>query len=126
MRYSITGELKTGIEENEIRKKDGTTFVSYEFTLKVLEKDKERFYRFKVMEFVLGKIGRICKGMMVEVDFNISCREYNGRWFTNLYAWNVTQDSDFNMDEEAKRVEEEDKDNDLFKTNNDIEDDLPF
>ncbi len=28
-------------------------------------------------------------GKMVDVSFNASCREHNGKWYTNLDAWKV-------------------------------------
>jgi len=28
-------------------------------------------------------------GQMVDVSFNVSCREHNGKWYTNLDAWKI-------------------------------------
>lgn len=129
MRFTIEGEIYTPIEENEIKKKDGTTFVSYEFSIirkeKKKGKEQDQEYRFKVMEFLLGKMGRLTTGMMVEVDFSIICKRYGDRFFTNLYAWDVTEDDDYNMKQEIEKVKKEDESNEIINMNN-IEDELPF
>ena len=35
------------------------------------------------------KFGGFKVGTLVNCDINIKCREYNGRWYTNLSAWKV-------------------------------------
>ena len=56
-------------------------------------------------------------GQTVEVEFNVSCREYKGKYYTNLSAWKI-QKAEGNNDPEA------------FEPANDLDskehDDLPF
>ena len=44
-------------------------------------------------------------GQMVDVSFNASCREHNGKWYTNLDAWKI-----FKAEEVAEKVEGEAED----------------
>jgi single-strand DNA-binding protein len=44
---------------------------------------------FELMGKVLEKMKPLHKGDVVKVSFNIKSREYNGRSYTNLNAWNV-------------------------------------
>jgi hypothetical protein len=54
------------------------------------------------------------EGDVVDVDFNVQCREWNERYFTNLSAWSVWKsDSDNglnNPDENTGEVDPEDDD----------------
>lgn len=44
---------------------------------------------FELMGKILEKMKPLHKGDLVKVSFNIKSREYNGRAYTNLLAWNV-------------------------------------
>ena len=58
----------------------------------VLETVSDRFPRKMVFEvFGSDKIQQfaIQSGEMVRVSFDIDAREYNGRWFNSIRAWNV-------------------------------------
>ena len=57
------------------------------------------------------------EGEMIEVFFNLSSKEYNGRYFHNIDAWKIQQINNEIYDDEPPPVFE----NDLDK-----EDDLPF
>ena len=57
-------------------------------------------------------------GQMVEVSFNINCREYNDRYYTDLSAWKV-----FTLKEEVKEVV---ADETYHSANGNTDDDLPF
>lgn len=45
-------------------------------------------------------------GKDVEVSFNIKCREYQGKWFTNLQAWRVfgEQKSDSKVEQNDNKL----------------------
>lgn len=36
---------------------------------------------------------QIQEGQMVKVDFDVDCREFNGRWFNDIRAWRVEKES---------------------------------
>ena len=57
------------------------------------------------------------EGSKVEVSFNLSPREYNGRYFHNIDAWRI---------ESIEKSEEKSEDIPEFNSSADDEDDLPF
>ena len=59
------------------------------------------------------------EGDQVEVSFNLSSKEFNGRYFHNIDAWrieNITKQTAENKIEDPKK----------FNSSSDEEDDLPF
>ena len=60
-------------------------------------------------------------GDELEVSFNISSREYNGRYFHNIDAWKISKESTNNNAPETIPP-----DTDLEPLGNDEADDLPF
>jgi len=59
-------------------------------------------------------------GDQVEVSFNLSSREWNGRYFHNVDAWKIEKIAD--KDSASKEIEEPP----IFDANESAEDDLPF
>ena len=59
-------------------------------------------------------------GDQVEVSFNLSSREWNGRYFHNVDAWKIEKIGD--EDSTSKEMEEPP----VFDSNASAEDDLPF
>ena len=57
------------------------------------------------------------EGSKVEVSFNLSSREYNGRYFHNIDAWRI---------ESIEKSEQTSEDIPEFNSSADDEDDLPF
>tara|TARA_R100000329_G_scaffold125775_2_gene104339 strand:+ start:2290 stop:2661 length:372 start_codon:yes stop_codon:yes gene_type:complete len=60
-------------------------------------------------------------GQMVEVSFNINCREYNERYYTDLNAWKV-----FTLKDEVNQTDDVIVDEDYHTVNGEVEEDLPF
>jgi hypothetical protein len=61
----------------------------------VLEYNRDSQYPKKMMFNLWGdKIDQsaIKEGQDVKVDFDIDCREYNGRWYNDIRAWRVEVD----------------------------------
>ena len=61
----------------------------------VLEYNRDSQYPKKMMFNLWGdKIDQfaIQEGQEVKVDFDIDCREYNGRWYNDIRAWRVEAD----------------------------------
>jgi hypothetical protein len=49
------------------------------------------------------------EGKEVDVDFNVSCREYEGKYYTSLQAWKVFTAKDVpNAERQPDREEEDD------------------
>jgi hypothetical protein len=51
-------------------------------------KDAEAFYHFTLFAKAMERFSNSV-GDEVDVEFNIECKEYKQRWFTNLIAWKV-------------------------------------
>ncbi len=41
----------------------------------------------------IAMLNNFANGQEVEVGFNLSSREYNGKWYHNIDAWKITADS---------------------------------
>ena len=62
----------------------------------VLEYNRDSQYPKKMMFNLWGdKIDQfaIKEGQEVKVDFDIDCREYNGRWYNDIRAWRIEADA---------------------------------
>jgi hypothetical protein len=60
-------------------------------------------------------------GQMVDVSFNINCREYNDKYYTDLGAWKV-----FTLKEEVTEEAKEVVADETYHSANGQNDDLPF
>jgi hypothetical protein len=41
-------------------------------------------------EDLIKTLSNLRSDEVISVAFNINCREYNGKWYTNLTAWKIT------------------------------------
>jgi hypothetical protein len=39
---------------------------------------------------LIKQIYNLKEGEIINVAFNINCRDYNGKWYTNLTAWKIS------------------------------------
>jgi len=39
---------------------------------------------------LIKQIYNLKEGEVINVAFNINCRDYNGKWYTNLTAWKIS------------------------------------
>lgn len=46
---------------------------------------------FTALNAAVESIRNLAVGCIVEVEFNVESREYNGRWYTDVTAWKVTE-----------------------------------
>ena len=65
-------------------------------------------------------IENLNEGEEIDVSFNLSSREWNGKWFTSADAWRIEKVDGLN------EVTVDDSDIPIFKNNQTEEDDLPF
>ncbi len=69
----------------------------------------------------INLMNNLNEGDEINVFFNLSSREWNGKWFTYADAWKIEKsDSEFNQDTI------DDSDIPVFENNQTEEDDLPF
>ena len=84
MSFSITGFLKERQDAVQVTEKLLTrTFV--------IEKDGKypELYAFQLINDRCDLIDQFPEGDEIEVSFNISCRAWNDKYFTNLNAWKI-------------------------------------
>jgi len=84
-KYELTGKIKLIMEEQTFP----SGFSKREF---VVTTENERFPQdvcFGCLKDKAAMLDRCSEGQQVKVSFDISGREYNGRYFVNLNAWKI-------------------------------------
>ena len=112
----ITGKIIKVLEKQSgTSKKTGKDWVTQDFILDTNE-EWNNLYCFAL--FGAEKIENFEKynkvGQTVEVEFNVSCREYEGKYYTNLSSWKVNKVDVNDIEVEAfETVGEDNKEDDL-------------
>ena len=86
----VTGKITKILDKQKGAKKDGGAWVKLSFLIKTDEMYNnlycfELFGDEKVESF--EKFNKV--GQTVEVDFNVKCNEWKGKYYTSLDAWKV-------------------------------------
>ena len=87
MEFKITGNCVRILNERPYTKKDGTQDFTCGFVLKVKDGDYDKQLAFTVFGKEKFQRMQVNVGGTYEVSFDLSAREYNGRWYTDLNAW---------------------------------------
>jgi len=108
----VTGKITKVLETKEGVSKAGTEWKKTEFLLTTNE-EYNNLYCFEI--FGLDKVDAFLKFQkvndIVEVDFNVKCREWQGKYFTSLEAWKVfSQKEETKQDPEPVKQEEPESD----------------
>jgi len=86
----VTGKIEKILEVQTGESKAGKAWKKVTFVLKTSE-EYNNIYAFEI--FGEEKVDKFIKwnevGASVDVDFNVSCNEYNGKYYTSLQAWKV-------------------------------------
>ena len=86
----VTGLIAKILEVESGESKAGKAWKKVVFTLETSE-EYNNLYAFEV--FGEEKVDNFLKfnkvGQSVDVDFNVSCNEWKGKYFTSLQAWKV-------------------------------------
>tara|TARA_R110002167_G_scaffold1338_3_gene5971 strand:+ start:813 stop:1139 length:327 start_codon:yes stop_codon:yes gene_type:complete len=90
---NVTGELVKVLDKEQGTSKAGKEWVKQSFVIKTDAKFNpeicfELFGEEKV-EMLHNIVKTITIGEMLSIDFNLSSREYNGRYYTQASAWKV-------------------------------------
>ena len=104
----ITGKIKDIKGVQTFDKKDGTQGSKQGFLLTTDKKYNPDIYFEVLKQDVMAKLGDRSIGDIVEVEFNLYSREWNGKWFHSVNAWIIKS-----VNESTKETEEK-------------KDDLPF
>ena len=121
MGLSVKGVIKKKLDVESGTSKAGKDWQSQSFIL-----DTGAQYNpdicFKLFgEDKINLLTNLNEGDEVEVSFNLSSREWNGKWFTSADAWKIETSV-----ENTDTVEIDDSDIPIFENNQTEEDDLPF
>jgi predicted SnoaL-like aldol condensation-catalyzing enzyme len=90
MGYSISGKIKTINEVKNLR--DGAKAIDFLIDTGEQYNNLYTFGIFKKadkVEYIDKFVNYNNEGDLVTVEFNIRCSEYNGKYYTNLDAWQV-------------------------------------
>jgi len=94
----LSGKIKQIGETQEGTSKAGKAWKKLTFQICNNEgyNDTEQVFQFELFgEEKVDKFVQYNKvGDSVDVKFNIDCREWNGKYYTNLSAWSVWKDKD--------------------------------
>ena len=122
MSLSVKGIIKQKLEVEQGTSKAGKEWKSQSFVLNTGAQYNPDIC-FKLFgEDKIQLITNLNDGEEVEVAFNLSSREWNGKWFTSADAWKIdkvggSSDSTETVDDSEVPV---------FENNQTEEDDLPF
>ena len=119
MSLSIKGTLKTVLDTENGTSKAGNEWKKQSFIL-----DTGSQYNPEICFQLFGDekiqlLKEYNEGDQIEVSFNLSSREYNGRYFHNIDAWRIEK-----LNESKTNINESEIPQ--FNSSNNEEDDLPF
>lgn len=121
MSLSVKGTVKQKLEVEQGTSKAGKEWKSQSFVLNTGAQYNPDIC-FKLFgEDKIQIISEINDGEEVEVFFNLSSREWNGRWFTSADAWKIEK---LGSNSESETID--DSEIPVFENNQTEEDDLPF
>lgn len=85
MGYKAEGKIEK-IFDSETK---GASFQVRQFVIEVSEGQYPQMVAFQLVQDKCSLIDDYSEGDMVEVDFDLRGREWNGKYFTNLQAWRI-------------------------------------
>ncbi len=104
----VTGVITKILDIESGESKAGKKWLKNTFILETSE-DYNNVYAFEV--FGEEKVNNFTKfnrvGQDVEVDFNVSCNEWKGKYYTSLQAWKIFK-AEANEEVVGSPIEEED------------------
>jgi hypothetical protein len=122
MSLSVKGTIKQKLDVEQGTSKAGKEWKSQSFVVNTGAQYNPDIC-FKLFgEEKIQMLDNVNDGDEVEVAFNLSSREWNGRWFTSADAWKIDKVSANSSSSETV----DDSDVPVFENKQTEEDDLPF
>ena len=87
MGYKAEGKIEK-IFDSETK---GASFQVRQFVIEVSEGQYPQMVAFQLVQDKCTLIDDYSEGDMIEVDFDLRGREWNGKYFTNLQAWRIAR-----------------------------------
>ncbi len=85
MGYKAEGKIEK-IFDSETK---GASFQVRQFVIEVSDGQYPQMVAFQLVQDKCSLIDDYSEGDMIEVDFDLRGREWNGKYFTNLQAWRI-------------------------------------
>jgi len=122
MSLSVKGTIKQKLDVEQGTSKAGKEWKSQSFVVNTGAQYNPDIC-FKLFgEEKIQMLDNVNDGDEIEVAFNLSSREWNGRWFTSADAWKIDKVSAGSSSSETV----DDSDVPVFENKQTEEDDLPF
>lgn len=86
MSFEISGSIKAIFPEQTFK----SGFNKREFLLLTKDGKFEQEINFECVKEKVDLVDHLKEGDAVTVSFDIRCREWQGKYFTNLVAWKIT------------------------------------
>jgi len=90
MGYKAEGKIEK-IFDSETK---GASFQVRQFVIEVSEGQYPQMVAFQLVQDKCSLIDDYSEGDMIEVEFDLRGREWNGKYFTNLQAWRISRAAD--------------------------------
>jgi hypothetical protein len=84
----ITGRLIQVLQEQGGEGKNGNKWAKCDFVIETQEKFPKKVC-LTAWNDLIGTVKGLSMDSEIKVSFDISSREYNGRWYTDVKAWKV-------------------------------------
>lgn len=85
MAYKAEGKIEKIFDAEQ----KSASFQAREFVIEVTEGQYPQMVKFQLVQDKCTLVDDFAEGDMVEVDFDLRGREWNGKYFTNLQAWRI-------------------------------------
>ena len=89
MSYQLTGTLLHKSDTQQV----SATFSKREFVVETIEEKYPQQIKFELKNDKTPLLDTMAQGQKITVHFNISGREWNGKYFVNLHAWKIESDA---------------------------------
>jgi hypothetical protein len=86
----VKGKFIGIISDDKGSKKDGSEWRKVLFSIEVGDAYPKPAIFDTNKEDLIKQLSNLRSDEIINVSFNINCREYNGKWYTNLTAWKIT------------------------------------
>jgi single-strand DNA-binding protein len=127
MGYKAEGKVEK-IFDSETK---GASFQVRQFVIEVSEGQYPQMVAFQLVQDKCTLIDDYSEGDMIEVEFDLRGREWNGKYFTNLQAWRIGRAGEGGSqrgpsDGPSQPAEPKTVTPDLAVVTKDFDDDIPF
>lgn len=88
MALEISGKLSQFLPEVSGTGKNGTTWTKRDFVIETIDSFPKKVC-LSAWGDKTAELNGVGEGEMIKVSFDVSSREYNGKWYTDLRAWKI-------------------------------------